>query len=144
MFNPRINGSPPAFRNLLITASVLLCVGCAPLDEPAAGDDATSDPATIVDLPNETSAAPSSSAPPAALASLPPVTATPKPKPTPAPTPKPKPKPRPTPKPVAKTDPLFGTCREANDHGYGNYVSGKDPEYSNYQDRDGDGIVCEF
>lgn len=42
------------------------------------------------------------------------------------------------------SDPLFGTCGEANDHGYGNYHQGSDPEYGNYQDRDHDGVVCEF
>jgi hypothetical protein len=42
------------------------------------------------------------------------------------------------------SDPLFDTCGEANDNGYGNYKSGRDPEYGNYQDRDGDGVVCEF
>lgn len=47
-------------------------------------------------------------------------------------------------KAAAASDPLFGTCGEANDAGYGNYHAGVDPEYSNYQDRDGDGVVCEF
>jgi len=42
------------------------------------------------------------------------------------------------------SDPLFGTCGEANDHGYGPYQEGVDSEYSNYQDRDGDGLVCEY
>ena len=42
------------------------------------------------------------------------------------------------------TDPQFSYCYEANDAGYGNYVSGQDPEYDWYDDRDGDGVVCEF
>ncbi|MGO4255688.1 excalibur calcium-binding domain-containing protein [Marmoricola sp. RAF53] len=41
------------------------------------------------------------------------------------------------------TDPHFGTCGEANDNGYGPYTEGVDPEYDWYQDRDGDGVVCE-
>lgn len=41
------------------------------------------------------------------------------------------------------TDPRFGTCGEANAAGYGNYRRGSDPEYDWYQDRDGDGVVCE-
>ena len=41
------------------------------------------------------------------------------------------------------TDPQFFYCYEANDAGYGPYYSGQDPEYAWYDDRDGDGIVCE-
>ncbi|MEV5410268.1 thermonuclease family protein [Thermopolyspora sp. NPDC052614] len=41
------------------------------------------------------------------------------------------------------TDPRYRTCGDANAAGYGPYVRGKDPEYSWYQDRDGDGVVCE-
>lgn len=41
------------------------------------------------------------------------------------------------------TDPRFDTCKEALAAGYGNYRQGEDPEYSWYQDRDGDGVVCE-
>ncbi|MEO5876002.1 MAG: excalibur calcium-binding domain-containing protein, partial [Streptosporangiaceae bacterium] len=52
-----------------------------------------------------------------------------------------KPKPKPAPKP--DTDPRFGTCREANAAGYGNYRRGVDVEYGWYQDRDHDGVVCE-
>jgi Micrococcal nuclease (thermonuclease) homologs len=56
---------------------------------------------------------------------------------------KPKPRPKPKPKPEPKTDPRFGTCKEAIARGYGDYRSGVDPEYDWYQDRDHDGIVCE-
>lgn len=56
--------------------------------------------------------------------------------------PKPKPKPTPT-KTTSSLDPMFGTCGEANDAGYGPYVAGKNLEYDWYQDRDNDGIVCE-
>ncbi|WP_205471591.1 excalibur calcium-binding domain-containing protein [Nocardioides sp. SYSU D00038] len=41
------------------------------------------------------------------------------------------------------SDPLFDTCGEANAAGFGHYVSGVDPEYTHYDDRDGDGVVCE-
>jgi hypothetical protein len=41
------------------------------------------------------------------------------------------------------TDPRFRTCGAANDAGYGDYRRGVDPEYHWYQDRDGDGVVCE-
>ncbi|MGW0063189.1 thermonuclease family protein [Streptosporangium sandarakinum] len=60
---------------------------------------------------------------------------------TPAPTPTPTP--APTPDPPADNDPRFGTCAEANRNGYGPYRRGVDPEYAWYQDRDGDGLVCE-
>ena len=43
----------------------------------------------------------------------------------------------------ARTDPRFGTCREANAAGYGPYRRGVDPEYDWYQDRDHDGLACE-
>ncbi len=59
---------------------------------------------------------------------------------TPAPAPQPTPSRSPNP---VQLDPQFGTCREANDGGYGPYRQGQDPEYDWYQDRDGDGTVCE-
>jgi micrococcal nuclease len=40
-------------------------------------------------------------------------------------------------------DPRFPYCSDANAAGYGNYVRGRDPEYGWYDDRDGDGVVCE-
>lgn len=40
-------------------------------------------------------------------------------------------------------DPRFNTCGEANAAGYGPYVSGVNPEYDWYIDRDKDGINCE-
>ena len=40
-------------------------------------------------------------------------------------------------------DPRFRYCTHAIAAGYGPYVNGVDPEYSWYNDRDGDGIVCE-
>ncbi|MFC6085512.1 thermonuclease family protein [Sphaerisporangium aureirubrum] len=68
------------------------------------------------------------------------------PAPTPTPKPKPKPKPKSSPKPTpppSGNDPRFDTCAEANRNGYGPYRRDLDPEYHWYQDRDGDGIVCE-
>ncbi|WP_420176591.1 excalibur calcium-binding domain-containing protein [Luteococcus sp. OSA5] len=41
------------------------------------------------------------------------------------------------------TDPRMGTCTKAKAAGYGPYRQGQDPEYDWYQDRDGDGVVCE-
>lgn len=41
------------------------------------------------------------------------------------------------------SDPIFGTCGEANANGYGDYQQGRDPEYGYYDDRDNDGWVCE-
>lgn len=41
------------------------------------------------------------------------------------------------------TDPRFGTCTDAKAHGYGPYYQGRDTEYSWYEDRDSDGVVCE-
>lgn len=43
-----------------------------------------------------------------------------------------------------RSDPVFGTCGEATDAGFGDYLRGRDPEYFTYDDRDGDGVVCEF
>jgi hypothetical protein len=37
----------------------------------------------------------------------------------------------------------YETCREAIDADGGNYLFGIDPEYQWYEDRDGDGVVCE-
>lgn len=39
-------------------------------------------------------------------------------------------------------DPIFASCAEATRAGYGPYYR-SDPEYPHYQDRDGDGVVCE-
>lgn len=66
-----------------------------------------------------------------------------KPSPKPNPKPSPKPSPKPTAKPEPSTDPKFGTCKAAKSAGYGPYYAGQDDEYSWYQDRDGDGVVCE-
>lgn len=44
----------------------------------------------------------------------------------------------------SSADPRFDYCYEANAAGYGNYVGGRDPEYDWYDDRDQDGLVCEF
>jgi micrococcal nuclease len=54
--------------------------------------------------------------------------------------------PTPTPTKTTKpsgTDPRYRTCGDANAAGYGPYRRGVDAEYSWYQDRDGDGVVCE-
>lgn len=41
-------------------------------------------------------------------------------------------------------DPKFASCAEAKRNGYtSSYTRGVDPEYDWYQDRDGDGVVCE-
>lgn len=39
-------------------------------------------------------------------------------------------------------DPIYNTCAAATAHGYGPYTK-TDPEYGHYEDRDGDGVVCE-
>ncbi len=44
--------------------------------------------------------------------------------------------------PDSGMDPIFDTCGEANDNGYGPYSS-DEPEYPHYDDRDNDGLVCE-
>jgi hypothetical protein len=43
----------------------------------------------------------------------------------------------------AQSEIRYETCREAIDADGGNYLFGIDPEYSWYEDRDGDGVVCE-
>lgn len=124
-------------------AFVLVAVAVTPSEEsgPERADDRSREnaPAALADLPSSSPATT-----PAAPTSSPAAQPKPKPKPQPKPKPKPKPKPEPKPAPEPATDPLFGTCAEANDHGFGNYHRGTDPEYSHYQDRDGDGVVCEF
>lgn len=110
---------------------------------PLEGEDPT-DPAPLVQTPSESSSPSPSTSPaddekPKATTSARP-TRSPTPTPTPTPTPKPKPKPKPTP----ELDPNYGTCADANDHGLGPYRRGVDPEYHYYDDRDGDGIVCEW
>jgi len=62
----------------------------------------------------------------------------------PAATPRPAaPPPPPTIRPTSATDPNYGTCKQAKANHRGPYVRGRDPEYDYYQDRDGDGVVCE-
>ena len=62
----------------------------------------------------------------------------------PAPTPERTPAPRTGQTPAkGRTDPRFDTCTKAKAAGYGPYLSGQDAEYDWYQDRDGDGRVCE-
>jgi hypothetical protein len=56
---------------------------------------------------------------------------------------KPKPRPSKTVKAAPRTDPRYPTCAAAKRAGYGPYRSGIDAEYRWYQDRDGDGVVCE-
>ncbi|WP_327092936.1 excalibur calcium-binding domain-containing protein [Nonomuraea sp. NBC_01738] len=63
--------------------------------------------------------------------------------PTPTKTPAPAPTPTRSDPPTSGNDPRFRTCAEANAAGYGPYRRGVDPEYGWYQDRDGDGLVCE-
>ena len=48
-------------------------------------------------------------------------------------------------RPPRGRDPKFDTCEEANAHGYGPYLRGKDPEYNWYRDEDtdADGVVCD-
>ncbi|WUI00184.1 excalibur calcium-binding domain-containing protein [Spirillospora sp. NBC_00431] len=54
---------------------------------------------------------------------------------------KPRPRPRRTTAPT--TDRRYPSCAAANRAGHGPYVRGVNPEYRWYQDRDGDGVVCE-
>ncbi|TDC42094.1 excalibur calcium-binding domain-containing protein [Micromonospora sp. KC213] len=133
-----------------VLAGIVLC--CCGAGIVGAINDDTSPTAKTQPL---TTSAPAAAAParttatapaPAATTPRPAVAATTKPTAKPAATTR-KPAPKPTtrkPTPAApKTDPRFDTCREANREGYGPYEEGKDPEYEWYQDRDGDGIVCE-
>ena len=45
--------------------------------------------------------------------------------------------------PAPTIDARYPTCAAANRAGLGPYVRGVDPEYDWYDDRDGDGVVCE-
>lgn len=42
-----------------------------------------------------------------------------------------------------KVDQKFKTCKAAQEAGFGPYRQGFDPEYSYYEDNDGDGTVCD-
>lgn len=109
----------------------------------------TVDPASSTASSAPTSPTPSATA--SAPSTTPSPTATPKPTPTkaastPAPSTTKKSTPVPVPtktKGTQHTDPRFATCKAAKAAGYGPYYRGKDPEYSWYNDRDHDGIVCE-
>lgn len=110
---------------------------------------ATGPPAT----PSQQPATPAASPPPAGPTSpaAAPATAPPdepirqavppqrQPPPPPPPSPSLSPSPTPSEDPL---DPRFDDCDEANEHGYGPYVRGEDPEYWWYWDRNGDGVVC--
>lgn len=50
--------------------------------------------------------------------------------------------PKPSKTKAEKKDPKFSTCAKAKTAGYGPYHKG-DPEFSWYEDGDGDGVVCE-
>ncbi len=131
-------------RMLMITTTLIAVglAGCGPAgsDTPEAPAATTSTSASPASSP---AAATTSAAPPPAPPTTAAAPAAPAKKPAPA-KPKPKPKPKPTTKkPAPKTDPRYGTCKEANSHGYGPYVRGVDPEYSWYRDADKDGVVCE-
>ncbi|MGW3812048.1 excalibur calcium-binding domain-containing protein [Micromonospora sp. NPDC005113] len=90
-------------------------------------------------LPTPTRATPTTSA-----ARPSPSSARPKPTATHSTTPRPAPtSSRPKPPPTPTTDPRFGTCKEANNAGYGPYYRGLDPEYAWYIDRNKDGVVCD-
>ena len=136
---------------LAIFAGALAFVACCcvapivsswPDDEPERTSRISAPSATRSLAPSPTAPSPTPSLSPS------PTPTTAKPSPTPKRTtakPSPtrtttKPKPKPS---TPKTDPRFDTCKEANAHGYGPYYEGEDPEYEWYQDRDGDGIVCE-
>jgi excalibur calcium-binding domain-containing protein len=43
----------------------------------------------------------------------------------------------------AADDPRYGSCADAVAAGHGPYRRDADPEYGWYEDRDGDGVVCE-
>ena len=117
---------------------VLLVVGalssaCQTLDKPGDATTEVSASPTVSPTPEVVRfVAPPSAKPSAAAVKV-------------APAVKPKPvvqQPKPA-APVAKTDPDYGTCKEAKANGAGPYYRGQDPEYDWYRDADGDGIVCE-
>ncbi|RKN37678.1 excalibur calcium-binding domain-containing protein [Micromonospora endolithica] len=131
--------------------TILCCCGTAVgslVDDPDSPKPAaTSTPSTnqLADTTTPTPIAGGNPTQTPALRPTPPTTAAPNPAPSRS-TAKPRPTrttSKPKPPPAPKTDPRFDTCKEANANGYGPYVEGEDPEYDWYQDRDGDGIVCE-
>ncbi len=89
------------------------------------------EPAPVADAPTPT---------PIAHAERKPSTPTKSPRPAAPPPPSPPPATHPA---ATANDPNYGTCKQAKANHKGPYVRGRDPEYDYYQDRDGDGIVCE-
>lgn len=120
---------PAMLRRALafLAACSLVAMGCA-----ESSDDSNTDTTAV-----ETTAAPATTAAPV-------TTVAPSTTAAPATTPPPATTAAPAATQPADTDPQFDTCGDATDAGYGNYRQGVDPEYDWYDDRDGDGIVCEF
>ncbi|HEX5331481.1 MAG TPA: excalibur calcium-binding domain-containing protein [Cellulomonas sp.] len=127
--------SPPATN---VTSTSTLAPTTSPMPP-------TLSPVAPVATPTEAPAAadlPAAQPPPPAVAPSP--AATPVPAAAPAPAVVPAPAAVVEAPPAALTnDPEFATCKAAIAAGYGNYVRDKDPEYEWYNDRDGDGVVCE-
>ncbi|MFI6263177.1 excalibur calcium-binding domain-containing protein [Micromonospora sp. NPDC051006] len=106
---------------------------------PSGDATATTDSNVLQQLPTPTRSTPTTSAArPSPSSARPNPTATHSTTPRPAPTSS-----RPKPPPAPTTDPRFGTCKEANNAGYGPYYRGVDPEYAWYIDRNKDGVVCD-
>ncbi len=127
--------------------------------EDTASSTETAQPAALVEIGTPPSAVvsetPSEEATPEALPSPEPdptpTTTAPAPEPVPEPAPEPVPapvaepvaEPAPAPAPAPAVDQRYPYCKDLPS-GLGNYRQGVDPEYEWYQDRDHDGIVCEF
>ncbi|PVU83822.1 hypothetical protein DDP54_13420 [Cellulomonas sp. WB94] len=157
----------PIISVFLLVLAVTLLPGCGKqVTEQTAPDATSATPTptlTPVTTPTPSAPSPAPTAkpsttsapadPPATQAPAPAPATTPAPAIAPAPAVAPAPAEAPAPAapaPVVQAppatsanDPQFATCKAAIAAGYGNYVQGNDPEYAWYNDRDGDGVVCE-
>lgn len=118
-------------------------VGATAGDDPAqaAKPSATAAPQRLVPATQE----PVATTPPAKRPARVPATTAPPVRRTVVPPPKPaKPAPVRTTVAAPRTDPHFGTCKEAIANGYGGYREGVDPEYYWYRDADNDGTACDL
>ncbi|SDM97585.1 excalibur calcium-binding domain-containing protein [Allokutzneria albata] len=139
---------PGAIRTTFLLLPFALIIGACGAPPSGPATTATTAPATVTaesftTVPPTTATTTTAAevtttvplAPPAPPAPPAPKPTVPKPTMPKSTTPKPDPQPR--------TDPRFGTCKEAKSKGYGPYYKGVDVEYGWYRDADSDGIVCE-
>ncbi|MBE1533582.1 excalibur calcium-binding domain-containing protein [Actinomadura algeriensis] len=148
----RARTTVPLFAAILIAVGSMLfgcvtglAIGVTPTAEETGAAAASSSPSPSEEPSSTPETTPTAT--PTARAATPTPTPSDVPDPDPTTT-KPKPRkttrePEPEPEPEPRTDPRFSSCTKAKASGYGPYTRGVHREYFWYQDRDGDGVVCE-